>query len=418
MNGMNRFERTIKDSLESYEVPYNSADWAQLQRSLLQKNGSGRVVRSGLYALLFGGSLAAVSSFVMLMAPEPMLSGMGAPTKALFPQEQVIAEVPTTENSGTSAVETVNFANTQSEVSPISSGSTVSTREVKTSSSTPASTASLPDARTNAGSIVPAPNNMPIVHASISEGCPGTLVEFAVQNIPEEGIYLWNFGDGSFSNKPAPSHAFSKPGSFEVMLSHSTPGGGSIHNKPAADKILIHEAPEATFNLLKQEYDNTVPSVHFENRSIRGQSYTWDFGDGSTSNVAHPDHVYKKAGVYHVALTVTNPKGCVDRTEKTVRIDSDYNLLAPKTFSPNSDGVEDTFIPEALKSLGVKFHFSVFDSNSGVLVYDTTDPERPWNGKVTNKGDQCASGDYVWMVEMKDGDKLGGTYNGTVDLVR
>lgn len=128
--------------------------------------------------------------------------------------------------------------------------------------------------------------------------------------------------------------------------------------------------------------------------------------------------MYKKAGVYHVALTVTNPKGCVDRTEKTVRIDSDYNLLAPKTFSPNGDGIEDTFLPEALKTLGVKFHFSIFDSKTGALVYETSDPERPWNGKLTNKGDHCTSGDYVWMVEMKDGDKLGGTYNGTVDLVR
>ncbi len=55
------------------------------------------------------------------------------------------------------------------------------------------------------------------------------------------------------------------------MLSHSSPGGGNIHNKPAADRIMIHEAPEASFNLLKQEYDNTVPSVHFENRSMGGR---------------------------------------------------------------------------------------------------------------------------------------------------
>jgi len=417
MNGMNNFERTIKDSLESYEVPYNSADWAQLQRSLHQKNGSGRVVRSGLYALLFGGSLAAVSSLALLMAPEPTLSVSGTPTQGSEPQQHLVAELPKAELTTAIAVDIAAIATTTRQELPKTTESIPNTRQVIS----PASATKpepLAEVRNNAGSTNAAPSNTPIVRASISEGCPGTLVEFAVQNIPEEGIYLWNFGDGSFSNKPAPNHAFSKPGSFEVMLSHSTPGGGSIHNKPAADRILIHEAPEATFNLLKQEYDNTVPSVHFENRSIRGQSYAWEFGDGSTSKVAHPDHVYKKAGLYHVALTVTNPKGCVDRTEKTVRIDSDYNLLAPKTFSPNGDGVEDTFLPEALKTLGVKFHFSVFDSNTGVLVYDTTDPERPWNGKLTNRGDQCASGDYVWMVEMKDGDKLGGTYNGTVDLVR
>ena len=74
MNGMNAFERSVKDSLESYEVPYNSADWAQLEKVLDQGKGSGRVSRSGLYALLLGGSIAAASSFYMLLTPVPELA--------------------------------------------------------------------------------------------------------------------------------------------------------------------------------------------------------------------------------------------------------------------------------------------------------------------------------------------------------
>src|SRR5690606_23961398 len=122
-------------------------------------------------------------------------------------------------------------------------------------------------------------------------------------------------------------------------------------------------------------------------------------------SIPHPDHVYKKKGLYTVTLTVANALGCTDRTERTVRIDSDYDLHAPKTFSPNGDGVEDTFIPEALRSLGVKFHLSIFDRESGQLLYDTKDATRPWNGRINNKGEMCTPGDYVWMVEMKDGDK-------------
>jgi hypothetical protein len=75
-------------------------------------------------------------------------------------------------------------------------------------------------------------------------------------------------------------------------------------------------------------------------------------------------------------------------------------------------------MPEALKTLGVKFNLSIFEAATGQLIYETNDAQRPWNGKLNNRGDQCASGDYVWMVEMKDGEKLGGTYNGSIDLVR
>lgn len=38
-------------------------------------------------------------------------------------------------------------------------------------------------------------------------------------------------------------------------------------------------------------------------------SYHWDFGDGTTSTKANPDHVYEEAGVYTATLTVTDDKG-------------------------------------------------------------------------------------------------------------
>lgn len=410
MNGLNSFERAVKDSLEPYEVPYNSADWAQLQRSLDQGKGSGRVSRSGLYALLLGGTIAAASTLMVVLSHTP---GAGDGQTATMANSQnvklasvAIDEAPTyvaDDNSPTAAAVNAKTADRRPD-----------TASPSTTSALPAGEpASIPPVKSAVPSTL-----LPLVRPSITEGCPGMLIDFAAENLPDGGIYLWNFGDGSFSNKPKPSHAFSKSGSFEVMLSHSSHGGGNILNQPAADRIVIHEAPEASFNLLKQEYDNTVPSVHFENRSLGGRTYEWDFGDGTTSEIAHPDHVYKKQGVYNVSLTVTNAKGCVDRSERTVRIDNDYDLLAPKTFSPNGDGMDDVYMPEALKSLGVKFHLSIFESKSGQLVYETSDAQRPWNGRVSNRGEACAPGDYVWMVEMKDGDKLGGTYNGSLSLVR
>lgn len=412
MKGSDSFERSLKDSLESYEVPYNSADWAQLEKELDKEGGSGWQASIGLYALLLGGALT-VATTVYLLTRTTEMTGNGAGTMVTLedqaqPVQAAVLETTTEPTSEQSASAGTNTSDLGNEAAKPSMKQATARAEVVPNA--PTTTVEAPK---------PTPGSTEIgIKPSVTEGCPGTTVEFAMQNLPSDGLFLWNFGDGTFSNEASPSHTFSKAGSFEVMLSHSSIGGGNIHNKPVSDRIIIHEAPEASFNFLKQEYDNTVPSVHFENRSLGGRTYLWEFGDGSTSTIAHPSHVYKKRGVYQVTLTVNNGNGCIDRTDRTVRIDEDYNLMATKSFSPNADGMDDTFLPEALRTLGVGFHMSIHDPNTGQLVYETSDRQRPWNGRVSNRGDLCAAGDYVWMVEMKDGEKLGGTYNGSVSLLR
>jgi PKD repeat protein len=452
MKGADAFERSLKEALEAYEVPYNSADWTQLEKRL----GSGRTTSwqsaAGLYALLLGGTMAvATTVYLMVNAPDPHFGAGGQVALVQEEQDQDMphghsglrletadadgARIPNDVADSTSPVVEVKEASRESTGSlaatPASgNGNRVSERTGTGVQRNTRSEAALGEPATGnragtSGGVVdaaaakPAPASKAIaIRPSVTEGCPGTTIEFSVDNMPSDGMFLWNFGDGSFSKEPKPNHTFSKAGTFEVMLSHSSMGGGSIRSKPAADRIVIHEAPEAAFNYVPRTFENTVPSVHFENRSMGGSKYLWEFGDGSTSTAAHPDHVYKKRGTYQVTLTTTNANGCVDRTERSLVIDKDYNLLAPKTFSPDGNGVEDTFLPEALKTLGVRFHMSIFNSRTGELIYETTDPQRPWNGRIANKGELCAPGEYVWLVEMKDGEKLGGTYTGNVGLIR
>ncbi len=428
MKGVDAFERSLKEALETYEVPYNSADWAQLERKLDPKPTTWQA-SAGLYALLLSGAVAVVSTVYVMMAPEDQ-GGLAQTAVVVEEPRSVEQNMPVAEEIPRSpkpaqVAAAVSEVGSDEHEEPVlkqpdtpTNNAQVAQLEVK-KAATPGGTREATE-RAIEEKIPAVPNNSTAlaIKPSLTEACPGTEIEFQVDNMPEGGIFLWNFGDGSFSNKPTPTHSFAKAGTFEVMLSHSSLGGGNIRNKPAADRIVIHEAPEAAFSYVRQEYENTVPSVHFENRSIGGKKYTWDFGDGTTSSVAHPNHVFKKAGTYQVTLITENGKGCIDRTERTIKIENDYDLFAPKTFSPDGNGVEDTFIPEALKTLGVKFHMSIFDSKSGDLIFETSDPQRPWNGRIGNKGEPCTPGDYVWMVEMKDGDKLGGTYNGNVTLVR
>lgn len=63
-------------------------------------------------------------------------------------------------------------------------------------------------------------------------------------------------------------------------------------------------SPVADFNLTIGE--NYL--VTFENRSQNAEKYSWDFGDGQTSDEKNPTHTYKQ-GTYNITLTTSNGSG-------------------------------------------------------------------------------------------------------------
>src|SRR5207253_861516 len=49
-------------------------------------------------------------------------------------------------------------------------------------------------------------------------------------------------------------------------------------------------------------------------------SFSWNFGDGTSSTLDSPSHFYTTAGIYYAILTVTGPGGCVDTMMKKIEI--------------------------------------------------------------------------------------------------
>jgi gliding motility-associated-like protein len=446
MNDLDAFEQSVRASLDQYEVPYNSADWNAMERNL---NGAGKgwwLSGAGLIAALIVGTLLVGGSAWYFVSNNDVNKGgtaQGSPssndnqqapadtqgrsaTQATDPNTANVPETasttaPNEATDAASANTTLNTTGTSANKHTDKAGKTDKMGTAPTT--TEASKGNKPEnSGYNANSSATSSSSdskstETAFRASVNQGCPGTAVEFKVEHMPEKGIYLWNFGDGSFSNKANPEHTFTKPGRYQVMLSMSAEGVGAIHNKPSSDVIVIHEAPRAAFNVVKQEYEGHLPSVHFENRSTAAKSYRWNFADGGTSTVAHPDHIFKKKGVYPVELTVTNEIGCTHTLVKEVRIDKDYNLDAAMSFSPNGDGKDESFIPEALRSLGAKFQMTIYNGN-GEVVYQTSDATKPWLGRLNNRTDACPVGEYVWVVDVKESIHLAETYTGNVKLIR
>jgi predicted outer membrane repeat protein len=119
--------------------------------------------------------------------------------------------------------------------------------------------------------------------------------------------YTWDFGDGTGSSDPAPTHLYTTAGIYTASLTVGNFAGTDSQRK--AGYIRVYEPVTASFE--STPISGTVPlTVTFANLSAGDfDTSTWGFGDGTTSSALHPTHVYTEPGVYIVELTVSGLGG-------------------------------------------------------------------------------------------------------------
>jgi Secretion system C-terminal sorting domain/PKD domain len=61
-------------------------------------------------------------------------------------------------------------------------------------------------------------------------------------------------------------------------------------------------------------------TIFFTNNSVSANSYYWNFGDGTTSNLSNPFHVYADTGYYNVSLIARDSLCDIDRFCQTVLV--------------------------------------------------------------------------------------------------
>lgn len=98
------------------------------------------------------------------------------------------------------------------------------------------------------------------------------------------------------------------------------------------------EPPLASFTATVSDSDNLT--YNFENQSLRGDSYAWDFGDntGTSTDMSPEPYTYAAAGTYTVKLTATNEGGThTFEVTLTVTANAPVNLIANGGFDDDSN---------------------------------------------------------------------------------
>ncbi len=178
---------------------------------------------------------------------------------------------------------------------------------------------------------------LPVQFTDMSTTATGTLVD-----------WKWDFGDGYLGATDKPLHIYKTQGLFNVTLT-VTNSNGCVNSFTIPDYISVNDSLRAKFGAFAAASCNVPVTATFKDSSTGSNitSWFWDFGDGATSNLQNPVHVYNTAGTYDVKLIVQNSSGCVDTLVKkgavnAANLKASFNIgsgqfcLGSSAFFPNT----------------------------------------------------------------------------------
>ncbi|OSZ77875.1 hypothetical protein CAP36_10355 [Chitinophagaceae bacterium IBVUCB2] len=122
--------------------------------------------------------------------------------------------------------------------------------------------------------------------------------------------FIWDFGDGSprvVRGMLPIQHTFPGPGTYTVklILKDST-----YCNNPDSIEIELDVADNVRARFTTPANGCIPYTAVFDNTSLAGETWLWDFGDGNTSTAFEPTHTYTAVGTYNVVLIAYNPNTC------------------------------------------------------------------------------------------------------------
>jgi len=176
--------------------------------------------------------------------------------------------------------------------------------------------------------------------ANKTQGCAPLLVQFSDLSTQSPHTYFWEFGNGNTSTLQNPSATFVTAGTYSIKLTVSNANG--TNEKTIQNYITIYPLPNVNFGSNRNL--GCVPlSVQFRDSSSATLSsivnWSWDFGNGNTSNQKNPITTFTQARQYHVSLMVTDANGCSNAHSKTNYIQAlaapSVNFTANKVFDCN-----------------------------------------------------------------------------------
>lgn len=234
----------------------------------------------------------------------------------------------------------------------------------------------------------PAPN----VTVSNSQGfCTGDVLALSAAGGTS---YTWSPGTGLSATTGANVNA-----APSVSTTYTVTGINSSGCADTAQVTLTVVTNSQSAFTFQSEPCNSM--VSFTDHSQGVVDYLWYFGDGDSSMLSNPTHIYTLSGTYQIVLVVNPGSNCSDTSIVTFNYESSDpgDVYIPNAFTPNGDFLNPVFRIYGPVDCLYK-ELQVFN-RWGELIWFTSNPMYEfWDGKVS--GQIVEEGVYIWRLIKKD----------------
>lgn len=179
--------------------------------------------------------------------------------------------------------------------------------------------------------------------------------------------FVWSFGDKTppvIAGLDTIKHSFPAPGVYKVkMVLRDT----NFCNAPDSIEISLRISTNVKAAFLTPPSGCAPYKAVFDNTSSGGESFSWNFGDGTTSKEVNPIHLYSTPGTYVIRLVVQDSNTCnfIDSTNITVNVSG--KPIASFTYTPNPPQ-ENTPVEFANSSTGADRYIWKFGDGDTLLT--------------------------------------------------
>ncbi len=246
-------------------------------------------------------------------------------------------------------------------------------------------------------------------------GCQRDTLTFTHDGAHDVNSWNWIFNNGTAITTQ--SHTIIWPASSTNAIQLTVSNG--VCMATANSTVILNNEVKANFSIP----DVICPEDLLQaTNTSTGQidKWRWNYDILGSSALKNPPPfqfpVINRETYYTVKLVVyNNALGCSDSTKKTVTVLDFCIIDVPTAFTPNNDGLNDTFWPHnALKADNLIF--KVYN-RWGQLLFQSRTWRDKWDGKVN--GILQTTGVYVWMLSYTHRETKKQVFQkGTVTLIR
>jgi PKD repeat protein len=161
------------------------------------------------------------------------------------------------------------------------------------------------------------------------------LASFYAQSDKPENL-VWDFGDTLQKTEIAgqyPEYLFIQAGTYTIKLAAGEEEGAAVTEQ----KLVVKPVPQPDFEIVNNGCAAPC-QLTFINKSSYADQYSWDLGNGTTSNEKDAKSIaYAASGNFKVRLTATNKEGIRLDTAKSITIAADESPFAHFTVTYSGD---------------------------------------------------------------------------------